>query len=129
MKTLKFCLLLAFLASPIFIFSGFRPQKQPVLHTTVHPDAALDRLRVTVTKPQNEPVTLRVLDTDGWSLHEQRIAAGSATVQAHLNLCALPNGTYQLEVESWDRVQTSLVHLSPSAHLGFKRQINVWPLQ
>lgn len=128
MKTLRFGLLLAFLASPIFIFSGFRPERQPALQSAVYADAALNRLRVVITKPQDEPVSLRVLDADGWPLHEEQIAGGSATVNAHLNLCALPNGTYQIEVGAQGRVEASLVYLAPSAHPARKRQITVWPV-
>lgn len=129
MKTTKFCLLLAFLASPIFIFSNFRPHKEPPVLTTVRGDAALNRLRVVVTKPLNVPVTLRVLDQDGWPIHEEPVAARSTTVRANLNLCAVPNGTYRIEISDRNRVQAHLIQLSPSTHPAMKRQIDVWTVQ
>lgn len=128
MKTLKFCLLLAFLASPIFIFSSFRPKPEPALQTTIHPDATFNRLRLVVNKPQDQSLTLRFLEADGWLLHEQRIPGGASTVEANLNLCALPNGTYRVEVSSPGRVQTHLAQLLASGHPNLKRQINVWPV-
>ena len=129
MKTLKFCLLLAFLASPIFIFSKFRPQKESPVLTTVQGDAALNQLRVVVTKPMNASVTLRVLDQDGRPLHEKPVSTQSTTVRANLNLRELPNGTYRVEVSDQNRVQAHLVQLSPSTHPTVKRQIDIWPAQ
>ena len=129
MKTLKFCLLLAFLTSPIFIFSNFRPKKEQPVQTTVQADAALNRLRVVVNKPETATLMLRVLDeNDGWPLHEQLIPAGPSTVQTHLNLRALPDGRYRVEVGDQQRVQTSLFHLTSSAHPTLKRQIDIQPL-
>lgn len=129
MKTIKFILLLAFLASPIFIFSGFRPQRQQPVLTTIQGNAALNRLHVVVTKPLNTSVTLRVLDQDGWPLHEESVATRFTTVRANLNLCALPNGTYLVEVSDQSRVQAHLVQLSPSIHPTMKRQIDIWPIK
>jgi len=125
MKTIKFCLLLAFLSSPMIIFSHFRPQKGPILQTTVHADTTLNRLRVVVNKPKNEAFTLRVLEANGRPLHEQRIKGGSGTVQANLNLHALPNGSYHVEVSGRSGGQTSLVQLSASKHPAVKRGIDV----
>lgn len=126
MKTVKFCLLLAFLSSPILVFSRFWPEKDPVLQTTVHADAALNRLRVVVSKPKKEALTLRVLKANGRPLHEQHIAGGAGTVQANLNLRALPSGTYRVEVSGQSRTQANLVQLSPSEHPALKRRIDVW---
>lgn len=129
MKTIKFCLLLAFLVSPIFIFSKFRPQKEQPVITTVQGDTALNRLRVVVTKPSHVPVSLRVLDLNGWPIHEESVATRSTTFRASLNLCAVPNGTYRVEVSDQNRVQAHLVQLSPSTHPAVKRQIDIWPVQ
>ena len=129
MKTLKFCLLLAFLASPIFIFSKFRPQKELPVLTTVQGDAALNQLRVVVTKPMNAPVTLRVLDQAGRPLHEEPVSTQATSVRANLNLHALPNGTYRVEVSDQNRVQAHFVQLSPSTYPTVKRQIDIWPAQ
>lgn len=129
MKTLKLSLLLAFLASPIFIFSNFRPKKDQPVQASIQGNAVLNRLRVDLVKPQNTPVTLRVLDPDGWLLHEGPVPASSTSVQANLNLCAIPNGTYRVEVSDPKRVQAHLVHLSPSAHPTLKRQIDIWPAE
>lgn len=129
MKTLKFSLLLAFLSSPIILFSNFRPQKAPPVLATIQGDAEQNRLRVVVKKPLKVPVTFRVLDPAGQSLHEESVSSSSSTVLANFNLGALPNGTYRVEVIDQNRVQARLVHLSPAIDPTAKRQINILPIQ
>ncbi|MEZ0540730.1 hypothetical protein [Fibrella arboris] len=126
MKTIKFWLLLAFLASPVIIFSSFRPRKEKPVQTSIQGDALQNRLRLDLAKPQHMPVTLRVLDAGGEVLHEQAVPVRATHVQARLNLHAVPNGTYRVEVEGPRWAQAHLVQLSATAHPVLKRRISVW---
>ncbi|GAB2535057.1 hypothetical protein [Spirosoma aerophilum] len=129
MKTFKFALLLAFLASPIFIFSNFRPKKDQPVQASIQGDETQNRLQVALVKPPNTPVTLRVLDSDGCLLHEESILDGSSSVQAQFNLWGIPNGTYRVEVCDPKRSQTHLIQLASTKYPTLKRQIIIQPAE
>lgn len=127
MKTIRLSILLAFLSSPIFIFSNFKPQSYQPVQTSVQADQ--NQLRVVANRHPPVPLLLRFTDErDGQLIHEQLIPAGSATVQIKLNLDALRAGDYRVEVSDHSGTQASLIRLLPSAKPSPDRQIDVLPM-
>lgn len=122
-------MLLAFLSSPIFIFSNFKPQSYQPVQTSVQADAAQNRLQVVADRHPPVPLLVRFMDeSDGQLIHEQLVPAGSATVQVNLNLNDLPAGRYRVEVSDHSRTQASSIRLSPSVNPSLRRQIDVLPV-
>jgi hypothetical protein len=130
MKTIRMSMLLAFLSSPIFIFSNFKPQAYQPVQASVQADENQNRLRVVANRHAPVPLTLRFTDeSDSQLIHEQLIPGGSATVQVNLNLNALPAGNYRVEVGDYSGTQASLIRLSPSVKPSLNGQIEVLPVQ
>ncbi|AQG80274.1 hypothetical protein [Spirosoma montaniterrae] len=126
MKAIKFSLLLLFLASPIFIFSNFRPAAGK-LNTAVYAESSLARVRVAVDKPSGMPISIRVMDQDGWPLHEQILTGDSKQANIGINLCALPDGLYRMEMAGGRTMQAYEIKLSSINNTPSGRQVNVRP--
>ncbi len=124
MKTIKFSLLLLFLASPIFIFSNFRPVAGTI-NATVHAESSLTRVRVELAKPSGMPISVRVLDQNGWPLHEQTLAGSPTQATVSLNMCALPDGLYRLDVAGGRSLQSYEIKLASVKNAMSDRQVDV----
>lgn len=128
MKTLKFGLLLVFLATPILIFSLYHPQRSSVLRAIVQADAARNQLQIMVNKPSKDTVLLQMLDNHDRIVHEQSLLPGPSVIDITLKLNAIPNGSYRLDVSDSNQVNTTLVELASADDSMLKRQITIQPV-
>lgn len=76
MKTVKFWLVALFMASPIFIFSNFRPEMDRLFNTNVYAESSLSRVRPEIDKPNKSAVFVRITDGEGWIIHDQTLGTG-----------------------------------------------------
>lgn len=129
MKTVKFWLVALFMASPIFIFSSFRPETDRLFNTNVYAESALSQIRLEIDKPSKSLVFIRITDEEGWVIHNQSLGAGKSTGQVKFNTCGLPDGKYRLEVGNERVTDARVVEILPSKAAGAKRQINIWPTE
>lgn len=129
MKTVKFWLVALFMASPIFIFSNFRPETDRVFNTNVYAESALSRIRLEVDKPRASSVFVRITDEEGWIIHDQRLGAGKSTGQVNFNTCGLPDGKYRLEVGNERVTDARIIEVLTPEVAGAKRRINIWPTE
>lgn len=129
MKTVKFWLVALFMASPIFIFSNFRPETDRLFNTNVYAESALSRVRLEIDKPNKSTVFVRITDGEGWIIHDQTLGAGKSTAQMNFNTCGLADGKYRLEVGNERVTDASVIELVTPEGTGMKRQINIWPTE
>lgn len=128
MKSVKFWFVALFMASPILIFSNFRPAPTSTLRANVVGESGPARVRVVVDKPQRATVVVRVLDSSNWLVHEQTLNGSQPKVQMLLNVCGLPDGNYRMEITDGHKIHAHAINVSTADHPSAPRSVAVHPV-
>ncbi|GEM_PF-3822845 len=127
-KGFKLVLLLLFLASPILLFSFYRPAIKSDFKAEFMAEPTEERVRVEVDKSPASILTVQVMDGGGRVLHSETLGNGLTSGEVIFNTHNLPDGHYRLDLFDGHTTQRSDINLVLSSK-GVVKEIAISPVE
>lgn len=127
-KGVKLMLLLLFLASPILLFSFYRPDIKSDFAAEFVAEPTRERVHVEVSKSPASILTVQVMDDGGRVLHSRTLGNGLTAGEVIFNTHNLPDGHYRLDLFDGHTTQRSDINLVLSRK-GVAKEIAISPVE